>query len=257
MHFEKPYRFNILLVILTGLIFTFSAKAQSFSPDGVGGYWLITGSKVIKVDSQGIQVATYSNLMLGKPTSVDASDPFRVLVFFVESQTLLILNSNATPIGDPLNLSSIGLGEISLTCRSARGGIWMFSHSNSEIILLDNRTLKIEQRIHLAGERANLLPNFMLEENGILYVGLNNKLIKRYDTYGAPLETLHINYNKEFRVANPFLITMIGGEVKLINLETPASQSDTISCQCSYIPVLIKDELMCFDGQVFIFCKKN
>jgi len=90
-------------------------------PDGLGFYWNISASRILKFNLQGEVVASYSNLSLGKPYSIDATDPFRVMIFFRESQILVFLNSEASIIGKSISIADLDLGEVRLACRCSRG----------------------------------------------------------------------------------------------------------------------------------------
>ena len=77
---------RILASLLLPLIFTIhsaSAQVATVAPDGLGGYWQIKGTKVARMDATANTLSSYSNIKLGHPHSVDASDPFRVIVLYL------------------------------------------------------------------------------------------------------------------------------------------------------------------------------
>jgi hypothetical protein len=229
---------------------------QHLNPDGLGGYWVVSGSQVIKLDSEGNRTASYSNLLLGKPSFIDAADPFRIFIFYYESQNLVVLNNDAVIIGMPINLTSLGLGEVVVACRANRGGVWLYHRESNEIVRIDHQLSKVEQRINLSNTFKGNFPNHMVESNGILYIGLANKLIARFDSYGASLQPINISYSKAFRIEGNFVITNVNGIVNKININSPLDRYEKFSCPTPSIPITIKGVLVCFDGERFHFCEK-
>lgn len=231
--------------------------SQYVSPDGIGGYWYANGSDVVKIDSDSKKVAAYSNFLLGKPTIVDASDPFRILVFYYESQSVLILNNDALLIGKAVDFSQLHLGEITLASRAARGGVWLYSRELNEIVRLDNQLTRVEHRISLSLQRKVQSPNYMIESNGILYVGFANSQISRFDSYGATLPDLNINYNNSFRVEGNYIWTSKDGVAVKTQIEPFIHYSEKFNCSCTNLPLTIKGKSMCFDGKSFQHCEKK
>ncbi|PKP39823.1 MAG: hypothetical protein CVT98_00330, partial [Bacteroidetes bacterium HGW-Bacteroidetes-15] len=147
-------KLNRLFFLAIALFFPIllMGQTQSISPDGIGAYWFIKDSKVLKIDFEGNVKSSYSNLMLGNPSEIDPSDPFRIVVFFQGSQSIVIINNDANILGKPITISELGLGEVTLVSRSSRVGLWFLHRESAEIVRVDNQLSKVEQRIALPSD---------------------------------------------------------------------------------------------------------
>lgn len=250
----KTYRIIILsfLLIYTGLL---SGVTQDVYSDGIGGFWYSQGTSVIKINDNSEIQSTYSNLMLGEPSSMDASDPFRIMVFYQNTQSIILINNDATILGKPISLSDLGFGEVILACRSARGGAWVLHRESSEIVLIDSQFSTVEYRFSLQQSIKNSLPNYMVESDGVIYIGLNNKTIVRFDSYGATLPHIQIDYTNTFLVEKKYLWIAFNGIVKRVNLANPDEITKKFHCTCNSLPIIVNEKLACFDGEKFHFCE--
>jgi hypothetical protein len=194
--------------------------------------------------------------LLGEPSSIDASDPFRILVFYQNSQSLVLISNDATILGKSVNLSDLGLGEVILACRSARGGAWLLHRESSEVVLVDSHFSKIEYRFSLHQTIINKLPNYLKESGGVIYIGLNNKAIARFDSYGATFPPIQIEYTNTFSIDKNYLWAAVNGIVSRVNLSNRDDIAKIFHCTCNSLPIIINEELTCFDGEKFHSCKK-
>jgi hypothetical protein len=231
------------------------AKSQSICPDGLGGFWTIDGFAVEKIDGNGNRIATFTNQILGKPYSIDPSDPFRVMVFFQNTQNVVFLDNNASQIGKHVYLGNLGLGEVTLACRSARGGIWLYHREGWEMVRTNPQISRIEQRIALPASLNQSQPNFMLEYQKVLYVGVNNKLIIPFDLYGFSSHPIDIQYNFEFGFYQNNLLTVSSDTIIRISLVDKKIREKHY-CPCGSFPLIINGTPHCFDGKTFLPCKK-
>lgn len=247
-------------LILTFLFFIGSfgviGQVKVLSADGLGSFWFLNDSKVLKIDSGGKIVSSYSNILLGNPSHIDSSDPFRILIFYQAAQTLVILNNEANAIGNPVLVSDLGLGEVTQVCRSSRGGVLFFHRESQEIVRFDSRFSKPTERFQLPLDVGLHGITCMAERGGVLYLGINNNQIARIDPYGAIIDKIFVDFDGVFRIEKDFLITSKSGIVHMMSLASSDKKIDTFSCQCHSLPALINDDLYCFDGYKFIQCKK-
>lgn len=245
----------LVLVIATATVSAFSQPALPI-PDGLGSFWNISGSMVVKLNSKGETIATYRLLSLGTPNSIDASDPFRVLVFYFDSQHLVILGNNATLLGKPVSLIDLDLGEISLACRSLLGGVWMLHRQGQEIIHFDDQMKPTNRKIVIDKTINDITPSFLIERGGVLYLGLNGEKVVRYDLYGSRLPDVDIHFDFARFTDNGVLIRHQTNYFYL-NTEDEVITTIKISSNCPTLPIPVGQDFMCFDGEKFVLCKKN
>lgn len=222
--------------------------------DGIDGYWFIEGSAVKKVDSQGTALATYSNIALGNPSFVDVTDPFRIAVFYAESQFLVMLSTDASISGNPISVQDLSLGEVNLLCRSSRGGFWLYIHPRGELIHIDESLKATNLRLNVPHTYEFSSKSFLCEHNGLLYLGSNREEIFRWDLYGAEKENVTIPYD-EVRFEGDYIWVKKEAEISRVNLNDETEPTNYF-CPCNFLPLSIQGQAMCFDGIAFKLCKK-
>lgn len=231
-------------------------SAQNISADGLGGYWLIDGGRVACVDSHGKRKVSYSELLLGNPTSIDASDPFRILTFYLSTQTLVVLSSEATLIGKVVDLSLHDLGYISSAARSSLGGAWLSAEGTRSIFRLDKQLNRVEQKLVLPVKHASSQVLQMVEHDGMLYVGLDKGIILEYDSYGSLLRELPFKPHDGFLIHGDRIYIKFKGVVEEFSLINP-QESRAIYEYDNHVPlVVLGNQLHGFTGGRFILCKK-
>src|ERR1700739_4560076 len=72
-------------------LFTIKAKSDSFTTDNLGNTYIIKGDEIRKYSQTGDLLKIFSNNTTGKITSVDATNPLRILVFYKDFATILII----------------------------------------------------------------------------------------------------------------------------------------------------------------------
>ena len=69
------------------------AKADYFTSDNLGNAYLIKGHEIFKYLPNGKLFNRYSNLMLGNITSVDATNPLKLLLFYRDFSKIQFLDN--------------------------------------------------------------------------------------------------------------------------------------------------------------------
>lgn len=237
------------VLILSVLLFTttFSRGQCDFiRADRLDNIWVIHNSEVICFDKQQKKIGSYSNILLGKPSTIDVLDPFRVVVFYPSTQTIVILNNAVAEIASPVNLRSKGVNEASLVCRSSKGGFWIFDRSVWQILHFDAGFSPTGEKFNPDMQLSGSKPLFMQEYKGVLYVAFEGKAICRFDSYGARMGDILVSIDGGFTFWDGELIYISEGKIFCYNLET--NQIRTIRESISCIPVKVKDQFLFFDG---------
>jgi len=184
--------------------------------------------------------------LLGKPSTIDVLDPFRVLVFYPSTQTVVILNNAVAEIASSVNLRSKGVNEASLVCRSSKGGFWVFDRSAWQIIHYDAGFSPTGEKYNPDMQLSGSKPAFMQEYKGVLYVAFEQKAICRFDSYGARMGDILVKIDGGFTFWEGELIYISEGKIFGYNLENNQTRpiGDSIGC----IPVKVKGQFLYFDG---------
>src|ERR1051326_6620952 len=203
------------------LIKSISASSKNFATDNLENIYIIKGNSLDKYDSEGNFLKTYSNKNFGNISSVDVTNPLKVLVFYESFQQVVILDNMLAPSAEPLSLESLGYNQTSLVCSSHNDGMWIYSKQNFELVRFDQNlqeTVKTENIIRQI--MAEVKPIYLLEQNNKLFLNDSTKGIFVFDIYGAYNKTIPIKGLTHFQISNDELIYFKNGKLKSYNMKT-------------------------------------
>lgn len=164
---------------------TIEVAAESrITTDNLGNIFIISPTNDIeKYDKNGTKLATANFKVLGNITSIDASNPFEIYVFYRDQNKILFLD-NLLNLRGEVDLESIGISQIACMGRSADNQIWL-------IDMGDLKIKKYSKELKLISESAalntlpfteNINPEKILDINNAILV-LNNGNIYEFDIF--------------------------------------------------------------------------
>lgn len=221
---------NILLLIFFTIAFFATTSAQlltkSFSGDKLttdqfGSFYEISDRTINKYDVKGKLLFTYSNNMLGEISSVDVSNPLKILVYFKDFTKILTLDDALSPRGDVLNLNDLSLVETSLVCRSYNNGVWFYNPITFQLSRVVNNDV-----MNISSNLATLLDsevqaNFLDEENERVYLNDPKLGVLVFDVYGTYLKTIPIYGITKFQVKPKYMLYINDkSEIEIYNFFT-------------------------------------
>lgn len=182
-------------------------KGKAFTTDQTGSYYEIYSNQIIKIGKNGQRQFTYSNNILGEISSVDVSNPMKIVVFFKDFSKVVVLDNTLTEQGGVLDLNEISLEETSLVCTSYNNGIWYYNPVKFQLT-------RIENTINITNTSANIStllnkniqPNFLVEFNNRVYLNDSTQGVLVFDIYGTYLKTLPIFGLTTFQVKEKYLL---------------------------------------------------
>lgn len=198
---------TLLLVILFSFFqnsspdFTISEKTNLIHSDNLENLYLIDRFTLKKYSNKGVEMFTYSNNFLGKISSIAIGEGLKVMLYFQETGTLVILDNTLSELSPPVNLNFNRLGTSTLVTTSVQNSFWFYDPLQGAII----RTTNTFSEIFNSGNLDQMLglqiePNFMVESNNRLYVNDPVQGILIFDLFGTYLKTIPIVDLKRFQV---------------------------------------------------------
>jgi len=142
---------------------------QNIELDHLGQVYTTKGNELKKYSSDGKMISNYSDALLGEITSVDASNPLRLLLFYEESNLLLYLDQNLAPIADPVNLYTYSENETLLCCDASSGGFWIYNPEDNQAFQISRQGEMRNKSLLLLAYFKNKLPSKMFEYQDDLY----------------------------------------------------------------------------------------
>ncbi|MDR1757970.1 MAG: hypothetical protein LBR51_03275 [Bacteroidales bacterium] len=181
--------------------------ADFITADKLNHIYLVKGSTVYKFPFVAHQAPhdlsrslSYTYFSAGNITSIDVSNPMKIMLFYQESGVIVFLDDHLSPVSSPLVLTEQQMPSISLATYTSDSKIWLYDFVNNDMIQLDHY-LKPTQRVHYRFESFNPIQfkeiygrQLMLQDTGRgLYL---------FDTFGT--------YNKTLPVISRFPVLAAG-----------------------------------------------
>lgn len=203
------------------LKFSISTDALSFATDKVQQIYLISPTnEVIKYAPDGTEQFRYNNNFLGILQNLDATNPFNLLLFYPDFQTLVTLDRTLSETGR-LNLFDLNINFIKTVATSNDNQIWLYDDVSFQLKQIDAQGNLIIESVELN----QLLPNFtnvtqMIARNNELYINDPNQGIFIFDRFAQFSKQLEIKSARFFQVIDDQLLALIEDELVIFDLTT-------------------------------------
>ncbi|MFW6302486.1 MAG: hypothetical protein ACOC01_03080 [Bacteroidales bacterium] len=175
-------------------------QAEKVYCDHLDNVYIIEANRLEKYNADFELQAAYDYQTSGVITTVDVSNPLRILVYSANANEILFLDKQMSIIGNPVLLDEMGYYDVSAVCSATRGGFWLHDAQSQQIVNIDQHgnaglTASIS-------ERFSGLPNQLYEKNNKLFLGFEEQGIMVYNVMGAHETSFPLKYQKNFKIIN-------------------------------------------------------
>jgi hypothetical protein len=180
--------------VLAQEIIKIADDVLGYKVDRIGNVYFYDAKNVITKYETSIQRYTrYADLRSGKVSSIDVSNPLRVLVFYSDQGIVKFLDVNLTEINSLQIRNTYPDGWISHTASSNNNGIWMYDN-------LNRRLLKLNEQLSVVFQSGDLFlvlskkinPHTIIEYGDELYLADYTNGIFVFDLFGGYKRTIPI-----------------------------------------------------------------
>ena len=186
---------------------TIKGNFSNFFVDNLGNIFLLTSSNQIKKLNNNLDsVAIFNESKLyGDIYSIDVSNPLKVLVYYRDFNTILMLDRQLTTL-NTIDIRQQNLFQVKAIAQSYDNNIWVFDE-------VDNKLKKIDENGNLLLETpdfrllfdSSYIPHTIIDMNGLLYLYSARGGWKIFDYYGG-LKTQYPALNwRDVQVSDAFL----------------------------------------------------
>jgi len=160
--------------------------------DTFENYYYIKNNTLHKKTSE--QIYTYTNTQLGKITSVDITNPLKILLFYRNFNTVLFLDNKLNELTTSINFTSESFSQqITFVNISSNNNLWLYSLDDNILQLWNHQTKKVEftsQSLSFYNDDFSGVQQLSSYKNCWL-VGMET--ILKFNEYGTFLESLIID----------------------------------------------------------------
>ena len=186
---------------------TIKGSYGDFSVDNLGNIYLITANNQIKTLNSNLDsIAIFNDSKLyGDIYSIDVSNPFKVLVYYRDFNTILMLDRQLNN-RNTIDLRQQNLFQVKAIAQSYDNNIWLFDE-------VDSKLKKIDESGNILQETPDFrllfddsfTPQNIIDMNGLLYLYNLKGGWKIFDYYGGfKMQYPAFNW-KDVQVADAFL----------------------------------------------------
>ncbi|RLD63445.1 MAG: hypothetical protein DRJ01_03795 [Bacteroidetes bacterium] len=203
------------------LINEINITSNFFTTDNLGNVYTVNNKQLTKFNKEGNKICEYSNNFLGDITSVDVSNPLRILIFYKDFNQIVFLDNTLSAIGSPINLNDIDIDEATLVCGSNQNGFIVLNSQTKKLCKYDKNLKEVYESFNLGQiVGREFLANEMFEKNGYVYLNIPNKGILIFDMYGVYVKTIYIRNLKTFQIKNKNILYHNNNSLNLYNLKS-------------------------------------
>lgn len=218
------------------LIKTYKGTFKNFETDNLGNYYLITPTnQIIKLNNNFDSVASFSNNKpLGNITSIDVSNPLKILVFYKGFSTIVVLDRFLTTI-NTINLQKLNMFDVSVVTSSYDNNIWLFDEIENKIKKIDNEGKLLTETVDfrlLFDYDKSFTSQFVKDFEGKLYIYSKQNGLFIFDYYGSFIRRHSITALTNAQLAGYRLIGLNKTIVEILDIQN----RKTFNCKINIDP---------------------
>lgn len=186
------------------LIREIPVQAKAITTDVLDNLYITTEqNQVIKYNAQGQQMAIYNISAFGNISSLDASDPLKIIVQYAPFQKVVILDNTLSEIGR-YSFTAFQPARIRLAVTARSGGFWCYDETQTRVLKISNSFDNILTTGTNLVIDLNYVPKpvSLVEFRNELYLNDTSQGIIVTDIYGTYYKTLPFKQVKSFGFAN-------------------------------------------------------
>lgn len=189
------------------LLWKIAQKGSWIECDKLGNVLVVNKDQITKIKPDGDIYRTYSNKQLGDISSLDATNPLKLLLFYQPFSRVLFLDNTLSENGSPIYLEDYGLEQASAVCSSYDNGFWVYNQIDFSLYRFDQKLLQTNTTRFInqfVGFEPNI--NYMVEAENLLFLNDVKRGILVFDVFGTYLKTIPIKGLKKFQVFNDLIL---------------------------------------------------
>jgi hypothetical protein len=158
-----------------------------FTADNLGNIYLLGSSNQIKkINERGDSLAVYNDVRrYGKVSFIDASNPLKILVFYKDYSTIVVLDRMLN-VRNTIRLRQQNIMQVRALTSSYDNNIWLFDEVDSKLKKIDdNGRVLLESVDFRQAFKDAPVPESMFDKDGQLYLYDSKKGLFVFDYYAA------------------------------------------------------------------------
>lgn len=190
-------------------IHTLTGGIKDFSTDNLGNIYLLAATNQLKkVNEKGDSIAVYNDVRrYGKIYSVDASNPLKILVYYKDFSTVVVLD-RLLNVRAAVDLRKQNILQVTAITSSYDNNIWLYDELDSKLKKIDdNGNVLLESTDFRQIFDSVPSPSVMYDRDGLLYLYDAEKGLTVFDYYGGKKNNYQLLHLSDLQVIDKNTIT--------------------------------------------------
>ncbi len=237
------------------LLKTIKGDIENFTVDNLDNIYIVNSTgQLKKYNAKGDSVAVFNDVKrYGNVSLVDASNPLKVLLYYKDFSTIVVLDRLLTQRAT-IDLRKMGIFQVNVISQSYDNNIWLYDEGDSKL-------KKISDEGKLLSETIDLRLLFddaphvtaIADQEGYVYLYDPVQNVFTFDYYGALKNRILITGWNDFKVADKFIYGVKNDSLFRYQINTfrqdeeklplPLQKSLKLDFTASRIYAMKKDEL--------------
>jgi hypothetical protein len=194
----------------------------AFTVDNLDNIYLLSSTnQVKKLNARGDSVATFNDVKkFGKATLIDVSNPLKVLLYYRDFTTIVVLDRLLT-IRNMIDLRKKDILQVRAIGQSYDNKIWLYDEVENKLKKIDEEgkmLLETPDFRQLFGEAP--VPQKIYDQDQYVYLYDSAKAVFVFDYYGALKNKILIAGWHNFKIAGKYIFGSANGKLFRYNITT-------------------------------------
>ncbi|MFH0761980.1 MAG: hypothetical protein V2A67_10810 [Bacteroidota bacterium] len=206
---------NLRAQVDPAVIKSWPGESELIAADLLGQVYIVRTGKLTKYSETGDSLFTWSDPASGSITSIDASDPLRILLYHGDFNLVRFLNNRLAPLSDPIKLDNLNVTDPLALATSRQGGFWILDGTTFRLRYFDHQlNLQVESSPLIFTEIQPTTGVRLIESADRLWLQIPGEEVRQYDLFGnlirrIPVKALAFSlYEQQLVLIYPHKITL-------------------------------------------------
>jgi hypothetical protein len=173
---------------------------QFFTTDNLHNIYITTAkNEILKYNEDGSFDARFVNIKMGKLGVFDATNPFKLMVYYPDFQTVQLLDKELNSLGS-FNLNDLNVIRVGAVTMSDDGNVWVYDAGNNKLLKISGTGSNVKQSESAVVPFAGSMPTQMLFKDNFLFVNIPTKGVYQFDRFGKFVKNIDIKNISYFQV---------------------------------------------------------
>jgi len=179
---------------------SYPGSVDFFEVDKFENIYLVDGNRLKKVDQLNANVTTYENDRYGNITSIDVTNPQKILVFYDLFDIVITLDNSLAETSN-IDLKIFGYQDINAIAASNDNNLWVYDPIYFRLKKINYRGTVIAESLNLSGYYLDQVhPTSIKERGNKVYLNSPDDGIVVFDNLGQFIRVLPLKDLSDFQV---------------------------------------------------------